>query len=81
MYNLLENRNKSFADFKKFMDYMVKERAYINGLSEKDLDDFLYHYNKLPDYMEEFFKRHQESIIRSLANIEIQCSKIKDSVI
>ena len=40
MYNLLENRNKSFADFKKFMDYMVKERAYINGLSEKDLDDF-----------------------------------------
>ena len=24
MYNLLENRNKSFADFKKFMDYMVK---------------------------------------------------------
>ena len=81
MYNLLENRNKSFADFKKFMDYMVKERAYINGLSEKDLDDFLYHYNKLTDYMEEFFKRYQESIIRSLASIEIQCSKIKDSVV
>ena len=50
MYNLLENRNKSFADFKKFMDYMVKERAYINGLTEKDLDDFLYHYNKLRFY-------------------------------
>ena len=81
MYNLLENRNKSFEDFKKFMDYMVKERAYINGLSEKDLDDFLYHYNKLPDYMEEFYKRYQESIIRSLASIEIQCSKIKDSVV
>ena len=81
MYNLLENRNKSFADFKKFMDYMVKERAYINGLSEKDLYDFLYHYNKLPDYMEEFYKRYQESIIRSLASIEIQCSKIKDSVV
>ena len=81
MYNLLENRNKSFADFKKFMDYMVKERAYINGLSEKDLDDFLYHYNKLPDYMEEFFKRHQESIIRSLANIEMQCSRSKDDVV
>ncbi len=81
MYNLLENRNKSFADFKKFMDYMVKERAYINGLSEKDLDDFLCHYNKLPDYMEEFYKRYQESIIRSLASIEIQCSKIKDSVV
>ena len=27
MYNLLENRNKSFADFKKFMDYMVKENS------------------------------------------------------
>ena len=81
LYNLLENRNKSKQDFKQFLQYMVKERSQINGMLDSDKENFLYHFDKLPQYFEEYTQLHIEKIISALASIEIASKRIKDGVI
>lgn len=80
MYNLLENKHKSSADFRAFLTYMINERSYLQGMPEKEREDFIYHYDKLPQYFEQFMEKYQTDILRSIVNIQISASHIEKAI-
>ena len=81
MYNLLQDRNKSSDDFRKFLQYMITERNQLNGMHEDFREDFMFHYNRLPQYFDEFEKRNEHETLRQLAMIQMATDRIKNGIV
>lgn len=77
MYNLLENKNKSSADFRAFLAHMINERSYLQGMDEQAKSDFMYHYDKLPQYFEEFIQRYEMDILKATVSIQLGIDRLQ----
>ena len=71
MHNLLENKHKSLADFRAFLAYMIDKRNYLQRMPEKEQEVFKYHYDRLPQYFEQFMQKYDMDILRATAGIQI----------
>ncbi|MCZ2396090.1 MAG: hypothetical protein LC100_06050 [Chitinophagales bacterium] len=79
-YELLVAKHNSKADFMAFITYMIKQRAYINEFDEGTKEDFLYHFDLLPKYIDEQINKGNNDILRKLATIEIACKSIMEVI-
>ena len=79
-YELLVAKNNSKADFMAFISYMIKQRAYINEFDEGTKEDFLYHFDLLPKYIDEQINKGNNDILQKLATIEIACKGIMEVI-
>ena len=77
-YNLLEAKFDSKEDFMAFVSYMIRQRAYINEFDEGTREDFLYHFDLLPKYIDEQINKGNSDILQKLATIEIACKSIME---
>lgn len=77
MYNLLENKHKSPADFREFLTYMINERSYLQGMSEGEQENFMYHYDKLPQYFEEFIQKYEMDILKATVSIQLGIDRLQ----
>lgn len=79
-YNLLEAKFDSKEDFIAFISYMIRQRAYINEFDEGTREDFLYHFDLLPKYIDEQINKGNNDILQKLATIEIACKSIMEVI-
>ena len=79
-YELLVAKHNSKADFMAFISYMIKQRAYINEFDEGTKEDFLYHFDLLPKYIDEQINKGNNDILQKLATIEIACKGIMEVI-
>lgn len=77
-YELLVAKHNSKADFMSFISYMIRQRAYINEFDEGTREDFLYHFDLLPKYIDEQINKGNSEILQKLATIEIACKGIME---
>lgn len=80
MYDKLNERNKSSDHFRIFLRYMICERNQLNGMDKDFKDDFMYHYDNIPKYFEEFEKRNEHETLKQLAVIDMAIDKIKSGI-
>ena len=79
-YELLVDKHNSKADFMAFITYMIRQRAYINEFDEGTKEDFLYHFDLLPKYIDEQINKSNNDILQKLATIEIACKNIMEVI-
>lgn len=79
-YNLLQKKHDSRDDFIAFMRYMISQRAYINEFDDKTQEDFLFHFDKIPEYTIQYIDRDSSLILNKLATISMACDRIKEVV-
>ena len=79
-YELLAAKHNSKADFMSFISYMIRQRAYINEFDEGTKEDFLYHFDLLPKYIDEQLSKSNNDILQKLATIEIACKSIMEVI-
>ena len=77
MYNLLENKHKSSADFRAFLAYMINESRYLQGMDEQTKSDFVYHYDKLPEYFEQFIQKYEMDILKAVVSIQLGVDRLQ----
>lgn len=77
MYNLLESRCKSSANFREFLSYMISERNHINGMPEQEKTDFVYHYQKLPEYFEQYMNKYETDILKATVSIQLGIDRLQ----
>lgn len=79
-YELLVAKHNSKADFMAFITYMIRQRAYINEFDEGTKEDYLYHFDLLPMYIDERINKGNNDILQKLATIEIACKSIMEVI-
>lgn len=79
-YELLASKHNNKADFMHFISYMIRQRAYINEFDEGTKEDFLYHFDLLPKYIDEQINKGNNDILQKLATIEIACKSIMEVI-
>jgi len=80
-YHLLKDKDKSMYDFIKFIDFMIDNNKYIDAKSNKDIkEDYLYHFEKIPQYTREIIQQLRYKVIGDIASIGVATTRLSEKV-
>jgi len=80
-YHLLNDKDKSMYDFIKFIDFMIDNNKYIDAKSNKDIkEDYLYHFEKIPQYTREIIQQLRYKVIGDIASIGLATTRLSEKV-
>lgn len=69
-YRTVKEKGESMYHFIKFIDYMVDNNKYVNSEEFKDFrDDYIYHFERIPNYTRETMGQLRYDLIGDVANI------------
>lgn len=79
LYEHINNREESFKDFVKFVDFMFDNRNNIHKLKcEKDRENFIYHFDRIPIYLRDMLGKLRFDVIGDIADASHLITKIFD---
>lgn len=81
LYEYINNREKSFKDFIKFVDFMFENKNYVNSLKcETDRENFRYHFDRIPIYLRDMLEKLRFDTLGDIANTSNLITKVFDRV-
>ena len=66
LYTLYNSKDESFHHFMNFFRFMIEKQRYH---SSKENEDFVYHFDRLPKYLEELLSKIRYDTIQDIATI------------
>ena len=81
LYEYINNREKSFKNFIKFVDFMFENKNYVNSLKcETDREHFRYHFDRIPIYLRDMLEKLRFDTLGDIANTSNLITKVFDRV-
>lgn len=79
LYELFNNKDKSFYHFMKFFEYMIEQQKY--NIKDKQLkEDYEYHFYRLPKYLKDVFQKVKYETMRDITSINMVADRLSKKI-
>lgn len=81
MYKIINEKDKSFHDFIKFIDFMFDNKDKIHLLkNDIDKQNFNHHFEKIPTYTREMLGKLRHKVIGDISNANNLMRRVSENV-